>query len=133
MSKSNLIALFFLCRHRQQAANGVFFYRLSLSMGFLRCLCGGFCLLRSCISRRCFNTLCFSGGLCCSLAAAVGFLLTWYSHWARSRLYCSTTLSISSESTHKNLHIRITVRFERIGDFIQPVGNLRFGFFNFYL
>ena len=24
--------------------------------------------MRSCISRRCFNTLCFSGGLCCSLA-----------------------------------------------------------------
>ena len=34
-------------------------YRLSLSMDFLRC----------------------------SLAAAVGFLLTWYSHSARSRLY----------------------------------------------
>ena len=30
--------------------------------------------MRSCISRRCFNTLCFSGGLCCSLAVAVGFL-----------------------------------------------------------
>ena len=60
-------------------------------MDFLRCLCGGFCLLRSCISRRCFTTLCFSGGLCCSLAAAVGFLLTWYSHSASSRLYCSTT------------------------------------------
>ena len=43
-------------------------------MDFLRCFCGGFCLLRSCISRRCFNTLCFSGGLCCSLAVAVGFL-----------------------------------------------------------
>lgn len=51
-------------------------------MDFLRCFCGGFCLLRSCISRRCFNTLCFSGGLCCSLAVAVGFLLTWYSHSA---------------------------------------------------
>ena len=38
-----------------------------------------------------------------------------------------------SESTHKNLHIRITVRFECIGDFIQPVGNFHFGFFDFYL
>ena len=27
-------------------------------MDFLRCFCGGCCLLRSCISRRCFNTLC---------------------------------------------------------------------------
>ena len=26
-------------------------------MDFLRCLCSGFCLLHSCISRRCFNTL----------------------------------------------------------------------------
>ena len=34
-----------------------------------------------------------------------------------------------SESTHKYLHIRITVRFECIGDFIQPVGNFHFGFF----
>ena len=34
-------------------------YRLSLSMDFLRC----------------------------SLAAVVGFLLTWYAHSARSRLY----------------------------------------------
>ena len=39
---------------------------------------------------------------------------------------------VSSESPHKNLHIRITVLFERIGDFIQSVCNLRFGFFDFY-
>ena len=38
-----------------------------------------------------------------------------------------------SESHHKNLYIGITVRFECIGDFIQPVGNLRFGFFDSYL
>ena len=38
-----------------------------------------------------------------------------------------------SESPHKNLYIGITVRFECIGDFIQPVGNLRFSFFDFYL
>ena len=37
-------------------------YRLSLSKDFFLCFCGGFCLLRSCISLRCFNTLCFSGG-----------------------------------------------------------------------
>ena len=30
--------------------------------------------MRSCISRKCFSTLCFSGGLSCSLAVAVGFL-----------------------------------------------------------
>lgn len=60
-------------------------------MDFLRCLCGGCCLLHSCISRRCFNTLCFSGCLCCSLAAVVGFLLTWYSHWVRT-LYVQSRL-----------------------------------------
>ena len=37
-----------------------------------------------------------------------------------------------SESPHKNLYIGITVLFERVGDFIQPVGNLCFGFFDFY-
>ena len=37
-----------------------------------------------------------------------------------------------SESTHKYLNIGITVLFERVGDFIQPVGNLCFGFFDFY-
>lgn len=60
--------------------------------------------MRSCISRRCFNTLCFSGGLCCSLAAAVGFLLTWYSHSARSRLYCSLADILRKAKTeqHKN-------------------------------
>ena len=31
------------------------------------------------------------------------------------------------------MYIGITVLFECIGDFIQPVGNLRFGFFDFYL
>lgn len=38
-----------------------------------------------------------------------------------------------SESPHKNLYIGIIVRFECIGDFIQPVGNFHFGFFDFYL
>ena len=32
-----------------------------------------------------------------------------------------------SESPHKNLHIGITVLFERIGDFVQFVSNLCFG------
>lgn len=61
-------------------------YRLSLSKDFLRCLWDGFCLLRSCISRRCSNTLCFSGGLCCALAAAVGFLLKSFGVGARVEL-----------------------------------------------
>ena len=63
---------------------GVFLSAISVK-DFLRCLWGGFCLLRSCISCRCFSTLCFSGGLRCSLLAA-DFLRLWYSHSARSLL-----------------------------------------------
>ena len=61
---------------------GVFLSAISVK-DFLRCLWGGFCLLHSCISCRCFSTLCFSGGLRCSLLAA-DFLRLWYSHSARS-------------------------------------------------
>ncbi|EMD17110.1 hypothetical protein HMPREF9943_00673 [Eggerthia catenaformis OT 569 = DSM 20559] len=108
-------------------------YRPFLSMDFLRCLCGDFCLLRSCISRRCFNTLCFSGGLCCSLAAAVGFPAYLIFPLGKVTVVLFYNAFHFSESSHKYLHIWIIVLFECIGDFIQPVGNLRFGFFDFYL
>lgn len=56
-------------------------------------------------------------------AAAMGNTIT-------AVFQCLSAISVNgfhfSESTHKNLHIRITVRFECIGDFIQPVGNLRY-------
>lgn len=101
-------------------------------MDFLRCLCGGCCLLCFCISRRCFNTLCFSGGLCRCLVAVVGFLLLIFL-LSKATVVLFYNAFRFSESTHKNLHIGITVLFECIGDFIRFVGNLRFVFFDFYL